>query len=145
MASTVPILLGQVATVRDTYERETEIDRVNGELGIRVGIRKQARANTVEVSQAILEELEAVERDYPQVNIVAVSNSGNFIERSIANVARSVLYGGVLSVLVTRSPNSSVTSLTPPSNMPIHGNAIMLSTADRNSQPGPRRAPNQES
>ena len=44
--------------------------------------------------------IEAVNADYPQIEIVAVSNSGNFIERSIANVARSVLYGGLLSILV---------------------------------------------
>jgi HAE1 family hydrophobic/amphiphilic exporter-1 len=94
------ITLGQIARVLDTHEQITEIDRVNGELGLRVGIRKQAKANTVEVSRAILEEIEAVNADYPQVQIVAVSNSGNFIERSIANVGRSVLYGGVLSVLV---------------------------------------------
>ncbi|MBX3747174.1 MAG: efflux RND transporter permease subunit [Verrucomicrobiae bacterium] len=95
-----PVALGQVATVLDTYERPTEIDRVNGRRGLRVGIRKQAEANTVEVSRAILEEIERVNADYPQLEILAVSNSGNFIERSIANVARSVLYGGVLSVLV---------------------------------------------
>lgn len=94
------ITLGQIAEVRDTYEEVTEIDRVNGERGLRVGIRKQANANTVEVSQAILKEVEAVNADYPQVQIIAVSNSGNFIERSISNVASSVVYGGVLSVLV---------------------------------------------
>jgi len=94
------ITLGQIAEVLDTYEQITEIDRVNGKRGLRVGIRKQADANTVEVSQAILKEIDAVNEDYPQIQIVAVSNSGNFIERSIANVARSVLYGGVLSVLV---------------------------------------------
>jgi HAE1 family hydrophobic/amphiphilic exporter-1 len=94
------ITLGQIADVLDTHERVTEIDRVNGERGIRVGIRKQANANTVEVSRAILEEIQEVNADYPQVKIVAVSNSGNFIERSIANVARSVLYGGALAVLV---------------------------------------------
>jgi len=94
------VTLGQIAEVLDTYERLTELDRVNGERGLRVGIRKQASANTVEVSRAILEEIDAVNADYPQVHIVAVSNSGNFIERSIANVGRSVLYGGVLSVLV---------------------------------------------
>ena len=54
------ITLGQVAEVLDTYERVTEIDRVNGERGLRVGIRKQAGANTVEVSQAILREIERV-------------------------------------------------------------------------------------
>jgi hydrophobic/amphiphilic exporter-1 (mainly G- bacteria), HAE1 family len=94
------VRLGQVAEVMDTYERITEIDRINGERGIRVGIRKQANANTVEVSRAILQEIEAVNIDYPQIEIVAVSNSGNFIERSIANVAQSVLYGGGLSILV---------------------------------------------
>jgi HAE1 family hydrophobic/amphiphilic exporter-1 len=94
------ITLGQVAEVLDTYERITEIDRVNGERGLRVGIRKQAGANTVEVSQAILHEIERVNDDYPQVHIVTVSNSGNFIERSIGNVARSVLYGGLLAILV---------------------------------------------
>ena len=94
------ITLGQIADVRDTYERVTEIDRVNGERGLRVGIRKQAQANTVEVSQAILKEIEAVNADYPLVKIVAVSNSGNFIERSIANVAQSVWYGGILAVLL---------------------------------------------
>ncbi|MHC1765311.1 MAG: efflux RND transporter permease subunit [Verrucomicrobiia bacterium] len=94
------ITLGQIAEVLDTYEEVTEIDRVNGERGLRVGIRKQANANTVEVARAILQEIEEVNRDYPQVKIVAVSNSGNFIERSIANVARSVLYGGGLAVLV---------------------------------------------
>lgn len=94
------IRLGQIAEVRDTYERITEIDRVNGERGLRVGIRKQAQANTVEVSQAILREIEAVNADYPLVKLVAVSNSGNFIERSIANVAQSVWYGGILAVLL---------------------------------------------
>lgn len=94
------ITLGQIAQVLDTHERVTEIDRVNGERGLRVGIRKQANANTVEVSRAILEEIRRVNEDYPQVEIVAVSNSGNFIERSIANVARSVMYGGALSILV---------------------------------------------
>ena len=48
----------------------------------------------------ILEEIDAVNRAFPQIHIVPVINQGNFIERSIANVARSVLYGGGLSILV---------------------------------------------
>lgn len=95
-----PITLGQIAEVRDTYEKLTRIVRVNGVKGLRIGIRKQADANTVEVSRNILAEIEAVNRDFPQINVVAVINQGNFIERSIANVARSVLYGGGLAVIV---------------------------------------------
>jgi len=92
--------LGQVARVRDTYEKLTRIVRVNGERGLRAGIRKQASANTVEVSRRVLAEIDAVNEAFPQVRIVPVVNQGNFIERSIANVARSVLYGGGLAVAV---------------------------------------------
>ncbi len=100
MRSEAPVTLGQIADVRDTYERLTRIVRVNGTKGLRIGIRKQADANTVEVSRNILREIEAVNRDFPQIKVVAVINQGNFIERSITNVARSVLYGGALAILV---------------------------------------------
>ena len=65
-----------------------------------MAVRKQANANTVEVSKRILAEIEAVNQAFPQINIVPVINQGNFIERSIANVARSVLYGGGLAIVV---------------------------------------------
>ncbi|MBN1957431.1 MAG: efflux RND transporter permease subunit [Desulfuromonadales bacterium] len=94
------ITLGQVARVRDSYEKKSRIVRVNGERGLRVAIRKQADANTVEVAKAILNEIDEINRALPQMRIIPVINQGNFIERSIANVAQSVLYGGGLSILV---------------------------------------------
>ena len=94
------ITLGQIAEIKDTYEKLTRIVRVNGGRGLRVAIRKQANANTVEVSRRILAEIIAVNKDFPQIKITPVINQGNFIERSIANVARSVLYGGVLAIVV---------------------------------------------
>ncbi len=94
------VTVGQVAGVRDTYEKLSRRIRVNGERGIRVAIRKQADANTVEVSRAILDEIDAANAAYPQIQVVPVINQGNFIERSIANVSRSVMYGGGLAILV---------------------------------------------
>lgn len=94
------ITLGQVADVKDTYEKLTRIIRVDRERGIRVAVRKQADANTVEVSRAVLAEIEKVNEAYPQIHVVPVINQGNFIERSIQNVANSVLYGGGLAVIV---------------------------------------------
>jgi HAE1 family hydrophobic/amphiphilic exporter-1 len=100
MRENAPVTLGQLADVRDTYEKLTRIVRVNGTKGLRIGIRKQADANTVEVSRNILREIEDVNRDFPQIKVTPVINQGNFIERSISNVANSVLYGGVLAVAV---------------------------------------------
>jgi len=94
------VTLGQVATVVDTYEKLRRIVRIDGDLGMRVAVRKQADANTVEVSRNILATIEAVNAEFPELAIVATSNQGNFIERSISNVAQSVLYGSGLAVLV---------------------------------------------
>lgn len=94
------VTLGEVATVTDTYEKLTRIVRVNGERGLRLAIRKQAAANTVEVARRVLAEAEAVNAAFPQIQVIPVIDQGNFIERAIANVARSVLYGGALAVLV---------------------------------------------
>ena len=94
------VTLGQIAEVKDTYEKLTRIIRVNGKRGVRVAIRKQADANTVEVSRAVLKEVDSINQAFPQIHISPVTNQGNFIERAISNVARSVLYGGSLAVLV---------------------------------------------
>ena len=95
-----PVLLSQVADVRDTYEELRRIIRINNETGVRLAIRKQPEANTVEVAQGVFAEIDRINRDYPQVNVVPVIDQGNFIERSIANVTRSVIYGGGLAVIV---------------------------------------------
>lgn len=100
MSEGAPITIGQIANVVDTYEKQSEVERFNGQRGIRVAIRKQAGANTVEVGNAVLKEVEAVNRAFPQIKVVPVINQGNFIERSIHNVANSVLYGGALAVVV---------------------------------------------
>ncbi|MGB0723569.1 MAG: efflux RND transporter permease subunit [Gammaproteobacteria bacterium] len=94
------VTLGQIATVKDTYEKRSRTTRVNGNRGLRVAIRKQPGANTVEVAKRVLEEVDAINAAFPQMQIVPVINQGNFIERSIANVAQSILYGGSLAVLV---------------------------------------------
>jgi len=94
------VTVGQVARVVDTHELLTEIERINGRRGIRVAIRKQDGANTVEVSRAILDEIDRVNASFPQLHIVPVINQGNFIQRSITNVTSSVLYGGGLAILV---------------------------------------------
>ena len=44
--------------------------------------------------------IDEVNAAFPQLSVVAVSNQGNFIERSIQNVSNSVLYGGGFAILV---------------------------------------------
>ena len=92
--------IDQLAEVRDTYRKRERLARINGARGLRLAIRKQSDANTVEVSRAVLSEVAAINRDFPQLHVVSVVNQGNFIERSIDNVVDSVCYGIGLAVLV---------------------------------------------
>ena len=94
------VRLTQIAKVTDTYEKLNRIIRINGDRGLRLAIRKQAGANTVDVARRVLEQVDEINELFPQLHIVPVINQGNFIERAISNVAQSVLYGGSLAVLV---------------------------------------------
>ncbi len=96
----IVVTLGQVAKVLDTYQIRSRRIRIDGQQGLRVAIRKQPGGNTVDVSDRVLEEVAAINRDFPHIKVVPVINQGNFIERAMANVAWSVLYGGLLAILV---------------------------------------------
>lgn len=95
-----PVRVRDIADVLDTHQDLTRIVRINGERGVRLGVRKQSEANTAEVARAVLAAVDEVNEAFPQVNVVPVVDQGRYIERSIQNVATSILYGGGLAVLV---------------------------------------------
>jgi HAE1 family hydrophobic/amphiphilic exporter-1 len=96
----VPIQLKEIATVEDSWEEVTRIVRVDGRPGIRMSVNKQSGRNTVEVARGVLREIEKIKRDIPQIHITAYIDTSDYIKRSISNVSSSILYGGILAVLV---------------------------------------------
>ncbi|MBI3993185.1 MAG: efflux RND transporter permease subunit, partial [Candidatus Lambdaproteobacteria bacterium] len=95
-----PILLRQIGDVRDTHAKVTRIERINGVPGVRMGVRKQSNANTVEVARTASREVERLNRDFPQVQIVTLIDASEYIVRSINNIGQTILYGGALAALV---------------------------------------------
>ena len=94
------IRLGDIADVQDSWERITRLVRVNGEPGIRLTINKQSGANTVEVAGQVLQEVERINREFPQLGISPIIDTSSYIQRSITNVAGTLLYGSFFAVLV---------------------------------------------
>lgn len=95
-----PVRLGEIARVEDSWQRVTQIVKVNGQPGVRLGVQKQSGSNTVAVARGVLEELERINRDFPQINIVSIVDTSDYIQRSISNVGSMTLYGGILAILV---------------------------------------------
>lgn len=96
----VPILLKEIASVDDTHQRITRIVRINGVPGTRVAINKQSGKNTVTVAEGVLKEIERIHQEIPQIQMVPVSNSSQYIKNAIRNVSYSAVYGGILAVIV---------------------------------------------
>lgn len=95
-----PVQLKEIALVEDSWQRITRIVRVDGEPGIRMAISKQSGKNTVDVANGALAELEKINQDIPQIRIVPIIDTSQYIKNSIRNVGSSAIYGGVLAVAI---------------------------------------------
>ena len=96
----VPIQLGEIAEIEDSWRKVTRIVRINGVPGLRLSVNKQSGKNTVEVAKGVHKELELIARDIPHIEIIPIIDTSDYIQRSIANVGSSAVYGGILAVLV---------------------------------------------
>jgi HAE1 family hydrophobic/amphiphilic exporter-1 len=96
----VPIQIKEIASVEDSWQKIRRIVRVNGKPGIRLSISKQSGKNTVEVAKAVLEEIDNVQKDIPQITLTPIIDSSKYIESSIKNVGRAAMYGGLLAIVV---------------------------------------------
>ncbi|MEN6577195.1 MAG: efflux RND transporter permease subunit [Phycisphaerales bacterium] len=100
MRQGVPIQLKEIASVADSWQKITRIVRVNGEPGIRLAVSKQSGKNTVDVARGALAELERINRDIPQIRIIPIIDTSDYIKNAIRNVGTSAVYGGVLAVAI---------------------------------------------
>lgn len=94
------IRIRDLATVSDSWEKESTAVHINGKTGIRMMVYKQSDRNTVAVVDAVLRELDRINRDFPESRVLLIRSNADFIRNSISNVGDSAWQGGLLAVLV---------------------------------------------
>ncbi|HUF78546.1 MAG TPA: efflux RND transporter permease subunit, partial [Thermoanaerobaculia bacterium] len=95
-----PIYLRDIAGVEEGVEEVTAITRINGEPGIRVSINKQSGANTVNVADGVKREVERMRLDFPEIRVLEIIDTSEYIRHAIANVRNAAILGGILAVVV---------------------------------------------
>ncbi|HKL77802.1 MAG TPA: efflux RND transporter permease subunit, partial [Gammaproteobacteria bacterium] len=95
-----PIELRQIAEVRNTQADPTRLIRINGEPGVRLAVRKQSGANTVETADRLHRQLERLRQRFPQLRFTPIFDNSEYIRHSIANATRSMIGGALLAVAV---------------------------------------------
>jgi hydrophobic/amphiphilic exporter-1 (mainly G- bacteria), HAE1 family len=96
----VPIYVRDIAYVDDSFEEIRSVVRIDGRPGIRMAVRKQSMANTVEVCKAVQAELVKINRELPGIHMFAVADNARFITAAINNVRTSAIFGAILAVLI---------------------------------------------
>ena len=94
------VMLRDVADVDLTEGTPASISRTNGKPAINVSIVKEAEANTIEVTEAVREALEALGQLPAGLEIVIVSDQGPEIQQQIDTLLSEALYGFLFAVAV---------------------------------------------
>jgi len=94
------IYLHDIADVTEVYKDVSSTAYTNDIPSMNIAIQKQSTANTVNVSDAVLGELEKLKEDYPNITFLVVDDPADYIRDSIANVASSLSQGAILAVII---------------------------------------------
>jgi CzcA family heavy metal efflux pump len=96
-----PIYLKDVATTRDDFKELTQDSRVDSRRGLTVFVQKQSGANTVAVSDRVLEALKEIKKNLPSdVKMTVVRDSAREIKLAVARVSETGIIALFLVVLV---------------------------------------------
>jgi HAE1 family hydrophobic/amphiphilic exporter-1 len=96
-----PILLKDVAKIKDTTKEPTSYSRVNGKPAVVIMVYKQSGANTVEVSDNVQKAMKEIQRELPpNVSMILTMDQADYIRKSIKNLEDVALEGAILAVII---------------------------------------------
>ncbi|MEE2658591.1 MAG: efflux RND transporter permease subunit [Candidatus Latescibacterota bacterium] len=99
-----PIKLSDVGRVFRGHRERDLITRINGREGVEVAVFKEGDANTVQVSRALHERLQAFldenQRLLQKSGMEVVFDQATFIQQAVDEVLNTAIIGGILAVVV---------------------------------------------
>jgi HAE1 family hydrophobic/amphiphilic exporter-1 len=95
------LYLKDVATVKDSIAEMTIDERVNGKRSVSMMVMKQSGANTVNIARKVNKEIETLKKNLPpDIEILTVFDSSEFITDSISNLTETLMYAFFFVVFV---------------------------------------------
>ena len=95
------IYLRDVAKIDDSLEERAQQAYTNGKKGAMIIVQKQSGANSVEISNKVIEELPNLQKNLPSdVKLDIIVDTSDNIRNTIASLAETVLYALLFVVIV---------------------------------------------
>jgi HAE1 family hydrophobic/amphiphilic exporter-1 len=96
-----PVLVRQIATVNWAPEERDALVRMDGREAIYMWIQRRPDANTIQVSDALIREVEKIKKGLPAaVDFKVFWDSAKPVRDSVSSVAMNLLLGGILAIMV---------------------------------------------
>ncbi|MDE6272599.1 MAG: efflux RND transporter permease subunit [Muribaculaceae bacterium] len=96
-----PVYLHDVARIEDSLEERTQQTYINGEAGAMVIIQKQSGANSVQISEKVMQMLPKLQKNLPSdVKVGVIVDTSDNIRNTIASLEETVLYALLFVMLV---------------------------------------------
>ncbi len=94
------IMLRDVATITDGRTEVESYARLNGDETLSVAVQKQSGANTVDVVNGIIETLDKIKAENPNIDYRMTFEQASYIENAVGSVAQSACYGALFAIIV---------------------------------------------
>nr|WP_301287958.1 efflux RND transporter permease subunit [Paenibacillus sp. MSJ-34] len=95
------IQVSDVATISDTFKKQSSLTLVNGGPALVLSIQKQSDANTVEVANQVHKAMNRLHDDLPEgIELSMVADTSIFIRQSIDSVVNNMISGAALAMLI---------------------------------------------
>jgi HAE1 family hydrophobic/amphiphilic exporter-1 len=92
--------LRDVATISVGTAEPRTLTRLDGRPGVGLVVYKDAGANTVQVTQSLVESLDLLRKDFPDIALTLVAAQAQFVSDALSNLGQEIVVGAILSVLV---------------------------------------------
>ncbi|HWA55812.1 MAG TPA: efflux RND transporter permease subunit [Gemmatimonadales bacterium] len=95
-----PVRLADVGSVSLATADPRTLTRLDGAPGIGLVVYKDAGANTVAVTGAMVETVERLQQEFPDVRLRVVAAQARFVTDALANLTQEIVAGGLLSLFL---------------------------------------------
>jgi len=95
------VALNEVAAIRDDYQEQAKLTRINGQAGLALYIQKESDANTVLTARKIRKELAAIQKEMgDRFTYVMVFDQAESIEQNLRTVNSNAIMGALLAIII---------------------------------------------
>lgn len=100
IAAGIPtVTLEEIADIKEVGKAES-ISRTNGKESIGIQVVKSPDSNTVDVVNAVKDEVKEFEKKYPDLEIISTFDQGAPIEKSVETMLSKAIFGAIFAIII---------------------------------------------